>query len=297
MRARPTAASAADPGRPDGLTPPIPAAFDPAWLMALAAVMAATGLVSGTLAGLLGVGGGIVIVPVLFNVFPLLGIDEAVRMKLAVGTSLATIIPTSIVSARGHRARGTMDIGLLRAMALPMTAGVVLGTVLAIGLRGPALSGVFAAVALAVALNMGLTGSAFRLREAMPGGAARHAIAVFIGGVSVMMGIGGGTVGVPILTLFGAPIRAAVATASAFGLVISVPATLGFVLGGLGDPALPPWSLGYVSLLGFALLVPTSMLATPWGVRLAHTIPPPLLRRAFAVFLALTSLRMFASLL
>ena len=110
------------------------------------------------------------------------------------------------------------------------------------------------------------------------------------------MGIGGGTLGVPLLSMFGAPIRAAVATASAFGLIISVPATLGFVWGGWGDPRLPPWSLGYVSLVGFALIVPTSILATPWGVHLAHSIPPLWLKRAFALFLALTSLRMFYSL-
>jgi uncharacterized membrane protein YfcA len=269
---------------------------DPLWLAGLAAAMAATGLISGTLAGLLGVGGGIVIVPVLFNVLPLFGIPEAVQMKLAVGTSLATIIPTSIQSARKHFAKGTMDVALLKSLAPSIATGVLLGTALAIWLRGDALTLVFALVAVAVALNMALTGVEWRLRESFPSGAPRHGIGGFIGTVSAMMGIGGGTVGVPILSAFGAPMRAAVATASAFGIIIAIPATIGFIWAGWNNPLLPPLSLGYVNLIGFALIVPTSMLAAPWGVHLAHTIPPLLLKRLFAAFLAVTSARMLWSL-
>lgn len=270
---------------------------DPLWLAALAAAMAATGLVSGTLAGLLGVGGGIVIVPVLFNIFPLFAIPEAVMMKLAVGTSLATIIPTSIQSARKHYVKGAMDIPLLRSIWPSIITGVVVGTILAIWLKGQVLTAVFAVIALLVAINMGFSGIDYKVRDRFPEGAARHAIGGFIGTVSAMMGIGGGTVGVPILSAFGTAIRSAVATASVFGLIISIPATIGFIWGGWGDPLTPPLSLGYVNLIGFALIVPSSMLATPWGVHLAHTIPPLALKRAFAVFLAITALRMFYSLL
>jgi uncharacterized protein len=269
---------------------------DPYWLAGLAAAMAVTGLVSGTLAGLLGVGGGIVIVPLLFNVFPFFGIPEAVQMKLAVGTSLATIVPTSLISARRHRARGAMDMPLLRSIWPSMMAGVALGTLLAVHVRGEGLTAVFALVALLVALNMGSTGVDFRLTASVPAGPPRVAIGLGIGSVSAMMGIGGGTLGVPLLSMFGAPIRQAVATSSAFGLIISIPATIGFIWGGWGDPLLPPLSLGYVNLVGFALIAPSSILATPWGVHLAHTIPPLWLKRAFAVFLAATSLRMFYSL-
>lgn len=269
---------------------------DPLWLVGLAAAMAATGLVSGTLAGLLGVGGGIVIVPVLFNVLPLFGIPEAVQMKLAIGTSLATIIPTSMQSARKHFAKGTMDVALLRSLAPSIALGVLIGTVLAVWLKGEALTLVFAVVAVAVALNMATTGAEWRLRESFPTGAPRHGIGGFIGTVSAMMGIGGGTVGVPILSAFGAPMRAAVATASAFGIIIAVPATIGFVWAGWGNALLPPFSVGYVNLIGFALIVPTSMLAAPWGVKLAHSIPPLLLKRLFAAFLAVTSARMIWSL-
>jgi uncharacterized membrane protein YfcA len=269
---------------------------DPTWLAALAVAMVLTGLVSGTLAGLLGVGGGIVIVPVLFNVLPLFGIPEAVQMKLAVGTSLATIIPTSIVSARKHYAKGAIDTALLRAIWPSMIVGVVVGTVAAIWLKGEALSAVFAIVALLVALNMGLTGVDFKIRDTTPRGAGLWGIGGFIGAVSAMMGIGGGTVGVPILSMFGTPIRSAVATASVFGLIISIPATAGFIYGGWGAHDLPPWSLGYVNLIGFALIVPSSIVATPWGVHLAHTIPPLALKRAFAVFLAITAARMIYAL-
>jgi uncharacterized membrane protein YfcA len=269
---------------------------DPFWLLGLAAAMAATGLVSGTLAGLLGVGGGIVIVPLLFNVFPLFGIPEAIQMKVAVATSLATIIPTSIQSARRHHATGTMDVALLRSIWPAMLAGVALGTFIGVFVKGEGLTAVFAMVALLVALNMGFTGVDFKITDSVPDGPPRAALGIGIGSVSAMMGIGGGTLGVPLLSMFGYPIRRAVATASAFGLIISIPATIGFVLGGWNDARVPPFSLGYVSLVGFALIAPSSILATPWGVKLAHSVPPLWLKRAFAVFLAATSLRMFWSL-
>lgn len=270
---------------------------DPLWLAGLAVAMAITGLISGTLAGLLGVGGGIVIVPVLFNILPLFGIPEAVQMKLAVGTSLATIIPTSIISARKHYARGAIDTGLLKAIWPSMVIGVAAGTVAAIWLHGSALSAVFATIALLVALNMGFTGVDHKIRDVTPRGPGLWGIGGFIGMVSAMMGIGGGTVGVPILSMFGTPIRSAVATSSVFGLIISIPATIGFIYGGWGVPDLPPFSLGYVNLIGFLLIVPSSLLATPWGVHLAHTIPPLMLKRAFALFLAITAARMFYSLI
>lgn len=267
------------------------------WLALLAAAMGATGLFSGLLAGLFGVGGGIVIVPVLFYILPLFQVPEATQMKVAVATSLATIIPTSIVSARKHFAKGAIDMPLLRSLAPSMFAGVLIGTALAVVLKGPGLTFVFACVALLVALNMGLTGIDFRLRESMPRGVTRQAVGAGIGTISAMMGIGGGTVGVPVLGLFGTPIRSAVATASTFGLIISIPATIVLILAGIGAEGRPPYSLGWVNLIGLALIVPGSIIATPWGVALAHSIPPLLLKRAFALFLVFTSFRMFSSLL
>jgi uncharacterized membrane protein YfcA len=177
-----------------------------------------------------------------------------------------------------------------------MLAGVAFGTFIGVYVKGEGLTAVFAMVALLVALNMGFTGVDFKIADRVPDGPPRAALGMGIGSVSAMMGIGGGTLGVPLLSMFGFPIRSAVATASAFGLIISIPATIGFVAGGWNDARVPPFSLGYVSLVGFALIAPTSILATPWGVKLAHSIPPLWLKRAFAVFLAATSLRMFWSL-
>jgi uncharacterized protein len=262
------------------------------FLLSLASVLLATGFAAGILAGLLGVGGGIVIVPVLFHLFSIINIDPAVKMHLAVGTSLATIIPTSIVSARAHYRRDAVDMSLLRTWAVWVFLGVLAGTVIAGLVRGPVLTGIFAAVALAVAANMAFRPEGSRLRDDLPSTAAQASLAVVIGGLSAMMGIGGGTLSVPTLSAFNYPIRKAVGTASAIGLIIAVPGAIGFIIAGLDAVGRPPFSLGYVNLLGFALIVPATILAAPLGARLAHTIEPTLLRRAFALFLFLTALRM-----
>ncbi|MEN2987924.1 sulfite exporter TauE/SafE family protein [Tistrella sp. BH-R2-4] len=269
---------------------------DPFFLAAFAAALLATGAVAGTLAGLLGVGGGIVIVPVLFNLFPLIGIPEDVRMHVAVGTSLATIIPTSIISARAHYRRGGLDTALFRRLMPAVLVGVLIGSWLGSGAKGEVLTLIFGVVALLVAANMALRPEGMTLGASLPGGILRHLIGLVIGGFSVVMGIGGGTLSVPILTAFNYPIRRAVGTASALGLVIGLPGAIAFILAGYGRPDLPPASLGYANLLGFALIVPATMLTAPLGARLAHTISPVWLRRAFALFLFLTAARMFYSL-
>lgn len=265
---------------------------DPSWLLVLVPAMALTGIAAGFLAGLFGVGGGIVIVPVLSYVLPLLGVEEVVRQKLAVATSLATMIPTSWISARRHYAKGALDLPLVKSLAPGMILGTLVGAALIVVLRGEALSLVFAAVALLVALNLGFTGVDWRLRDSFPSGAGRQAIGAGLGLVSALMGIGGGTVGVPVLTMLGMPMIRAVATASAFGLLIAIPATI-LVLFAPGHPAMPPFSVGYISLIGVALIAPFSMLATPYGVKVAHGIPQIVLKRAFAIFLAITAARMF----
>ena len=266
--------------------------LDYGWLAALSVALLATGVIAGVLAGLLGVGGGIVIVPVLFQMFSFLDIDPSVRMHLAVGTSLATIIPTSIVSARAHHRRGAVDFDLLKSWGPAVLVGVLIGTAVGGYVKGQVLTGVFAVVALAVAANMAFRPEGSTVSDHLPGGVWKHAIGVVIGVFSAMMGIGGGTLSVPILGAFSYPIRRAVGTAAAIGLIIAIPGTAGFVLAGLDVPARPPASLGYVNLIGFALIVPTTMLAAPFGAKIAHTINPGLLRKAFALFLFLTSLRM-----
>lgn len=266
-------------------------------LLPYAVALAATGMIAGVVAGLLGVGGGIVIVPVLFHVFTALDIDPAIRMHLAVGTSLATIIPTSIMSSRAHFRRGAVDLDLLKSWGPAVLIGVAAGTLLAGPLSGEVLTAIFATVAILVAINMAFNRDGVAVSDQLPAGAGKWGIGVVIGTFSALMGIGGGTLSVPILSAFNYPIRRAVGTAAAIGLIISIPGTVGFILNGLGEPALPPFSFGYVSLIGFACIVPCSMLTAPVGARIAHSIDMLLLRRAFALFLALTSVRMYWSLL
>lgn len=266
-------------------------------LAPLAALMLATGAAAGVLAGLLGVGGGIVIVPVLFHVFTRFGADLGVApdalMHVVVGTSLATIVPTSLVSARKHNARGAVDSALLKSWGPGILAGVVAGTLIAGAIDGAVLTAVFACVALLVAINMARPSGTAVMSDHLPQGVARHMIAIVVGGFSAMMGIGGGTLSVPILSAFSYPIRRAVGTAAAIGILVSLPGAAGFIYGGLDVAGRPPFSFGYVNLVGFILIAPMTMLMAPVGVKIAHSISLVRLRQAFAVFLFLTSLRMF----
>ena len=270
---------------------------DPGNLLFLAAALVAAGLAAGLIAGLLGVGGGIVIVPVLFQLFTLIGVDPAITMHLAVGTSLASIIPTSISAVRAHIRRDAVDFEILRTWAPGVVAGVAAGSVLAGIARGSLLTGVFGTVALLVALYMMLVPEGIRLRQALPAPWAQRLIAAVIGCFSSMMGIGGGTLTVPALVLCSYPIRRAVATSSAVGMIIAVPGAIGFMVTGWDVPGRPPLSLGFVSLLGLMLTAPTAMLTAPFGTRLAHVIDPVWLRRSFALFLMLTGVRMWWSLI
>jgi len=261
------------------------------WLVPL---MLLAGALAGTLAGLLGVGGGIVIVPALFHIFSYLDVNESVRMHLAVGTSLATIIPTGLLSARTHAKRGSIDRELLKTWTPAMMIGVLLGTWAATVANFSVLTSVFASVALLVALYMGIGSPNWRLGKSLPGRFWSQPVAASIGAVSAMMGIGGGTLGVPLMSLFGVPIHRAVGTAAGFGMTIAIPATLGMMFGGWKNPELPAFSIGYVNWLSFLLIVPTTLLLVPVGARLAHALSQAGLRRAFAIFLGLTSLRMFS---
>lgn len=273
------------------------APHSPLWLAGLAAALLATGLVAGVMAGLLGVGGGIVIVPVLYHLFLLLGIDESVRMHMTVGTSLATIIPTSIMSSRAHRKHGSLDMSLIKRLMPGVVVGVVLGSVASGFLNGAVLTAVFAGVALLVALNMAFKRDGFAIGNGLPGTAGTALLGSGIGGVSTLMGIGGGTLSVPILNALRIPMHTAVGTGAMVGMVISVPGALAFMFNGLDVPLRPPFSLGYVNLLGMALIVPMTMLTTGWGAKLAHRTDPRHLRLLFAAFLAFTALRMFTSLI
>lgn len=271
--------------------------FDLINFLPLVLLLLATGCVAGILAGLLGVGGGIVIVPVLYLLFPILGVDDSVLMHLAVGTSLATIIPTSLMSARSHFKKGGLDISLLKSIWFGVFAGVLVGAYLGGKAQGSTLTLLFGVVALLVSLQMAFnTGGGKVMAEKMPGSFVfRTLMGVCIGAFSVVIGIGGGTFSVPLFSMFNVPIRKAVGTASAIGTVIAVPGTAGFILSGMNNSSLPDFTLGYVSILGFLLIVPATVATAPLGAKIAHTINPASLRKAFAFFLFLTSLKMLYS--
>jgi uncharacterized membrane protein YfcA len=241
------------------------AGVSPGELAALSAALLAAGFATGVLAGLLGIGGGSILVPVLYEVFRSLGVDEAIRMHLAVGTSLAVIVPTSLRSFAGHRARGAVDTDLVHSMALPVVAGVVLGAVLARYANEAVLKGIWVAAAGLVSLKL------------------------FLGRQGVFI--------TALMTFYGHTIQRAIATSSAFGPIIAIPGALGFIWAGWHAAGLPPGSLGYVSLLGALLIIPTSVLAAPLGVRLAHGIPRRTLELAFATFLAVVGARFLLSLI
>jgi uncharacterized membrane protein YfcA len=266
--------------------------FSAAQTAELALMLIAAGLVAGTLSGLLGVGGGIVVVPALFHVFGRLGIAPDVRMHAAVATSLATVAVTSFRSARSHHQLGSVDTKILADWGLSVALGSALGTVLVAALGGRALTGVFASIALAIAAYMAFGRPQWRLADAPPAGPGRFAVAGFVGFVSAMMGLGGGTVGVPTLTLFGVPIHRAVGTAAGLGAAIAIPGAIGLAVAGIGVSGRPPGSIGYLNAIGFALIVPTTWLAAPVGARFAHAISRTALRRGFALALAIVAYRM-----
>jgi uncharacterized membrane protein YfcA len=265
--------------------------LDLASLLWLAGALAAGGAVTGVLAGLFGVGGGAITVPVLFVVFRLLGTDPAIAMPLAVGTSLAIIIPTSIRSALGHYRKGAVDLSVLRAWALPILVGVLMGTFIA-RYAGPAVfQGVFVAVGLVTASKLLFARDRWKLADEMPRGLALRAWGWLVGIVSALMGIGGGAISTIILTLHGRQIHQSVATSAGVGVLISIPGALGYMASGWGRPGLPPDAVGFVSLLGVALIVPMTLLTAQIGVNLAHSMPRRRLEVLFGLFILTVCVR------
>lgn len=261
------------------------------WL--LIPLLLLTGAFAGVLAGLLGVGGGIIIVPILFHLLTAFGIEVSLAMPLAVGTSLSTIVLTSIVSARKHYAKGGVDMALVKSWTLPVLVGVMIGSLAPLVVDGTRVKTVFGFMLVIVSLHM-LAGSYRNLElfEQLPKGKIKSTLAIVVGGFSALLGIGGGTLMVPLLTTFSFSIHRAVSTASVFGLIISLPATIVYIVNGWNVQALPPLTTGYVNWVIFAILVPMTMLFAPLGVKLAYSLNVTQLKRAFAIFLCLVGMKM-----
>jgi len=267
-----------------------------AWLTAAIVV---AGVVTGFLAGLFGIGGGAVIVPVLYEIFRILDVPEEVRMQLCIGTSLAIIVPTTILSYRAHRAKGLVLWEVVRSWALASVLGVAAGAVIAAYAPPAVFKIAFALLASGIATKLLLGRESWRLGSELPvGRLAMPGYGFAIGLAASLMGVSGGSLAAMVLTLYGKPIHNAVATSAALGVPIAVAGSIGYVLAGLRHEALlPPFSLGFVSLLGVVVMAPISSFFAPYGARLAHALPRRQLEVGLGLYLLAVSLRFAAGIL
>jgi uncharacterized membrane protein YfcA len=261
-------------------------------LLPLLAFLLAIGAFAGVLAGLLGVGGGIVLVPAFFYSFQVLGYEGEQLMQVCLATSLATIVVTSVRSVMSHNKKGAVDWEILRSWAPGIAIGSIIGVSVAAQLRSDMLQAIFGVLAMIIGVYMGLGKSEWRLAPDMPKGARRAGMSPAVGFLSVLMGIGGGSFGVPLMTLHNVAIHRAVATAAGFGLVIAVPGVLGFLLVTVEPASRPPYTVGTVNLVAFAIIVAMTMITAPIGANLAHRMDPKPLKRIFGLFLTLVALNM-----
>lgn len=258
-------------------------------LLPLLALLAA-GLVSGVLAGAFGVGGGFLVVPALFVVLPWLGGSADTMAHVAVGTSVATIIVTSIRSVRAHARRGAVEFEVLRTWAPWIVIGAALGVVLAGHVDGRWLTTIFAIGVALMSLNFLLpTLGDLVVSQEMPSGVVRAGIASALGAFSSLLGIGGGTIATMVMTLCGRSIHRAIGTAAGIGPLIAVPGALGFAFIGLRTPGRPWGSFGYVNMPAAMAIASASMMTAPLGVSLAHKLPPAQLKRVFGIYLVIVS--------
>ncbi|MCB8820011.1 sulfite exporter TauE/SafE family protein [Microvirga rosea] len=276
--------------------------FDLSWLVV---ALLGAGAITGLLAGVFGVGGGAVAVPILYELFRFVGVPEEVRMPLCVGTSLAIIIPTSIRSFRAHQAKGAVDMSILRVWAVPVVLGVIMGSVIARYAPADLFKTVFVVVAGVSAIRLLFGKDSWRFGTDMPGRPVMIVYGWIIGVLSALMGIGGGQLSNLFMTFYNRPIHQAVATSSGLGILISIPGALGYIYAGWPRMAdypnvialQPPFALGYISLVGFLLFIPTSAWMAPIGARLAHRLSKRKLEIAFGIFLLTVCARFFVSLL
>ncbi|MEM9278184.1 MAG: sulfite exporter TauE/SafE family protein [Pseudomonadota bacterium] len=265
-------------------------------LLPFVAALLVAGGVAGVLAGLFGIGGGAVLVPVFYQMLGILGVDEAIRMHLSVGTSLAIIVPTSIRSFMGHRAKGAVDMELLKAFTVVVPLGVIIAAIVAAYLSSGMLRAIFAFFSLVIALKLLFGKDSWKIAGDIPLGIGTYIAGWIIGFFSTFMGIGGGVFNNTFMTLFGRPIHQAVATSSGVGVLISIPGMLGYIWAGWGAPELPDFSLGFVNLLMVLIIIPVTLLVAPIGVKLAHALDKRQLEIGFGVFLVIVAIRFFVSL-
>lgn len=272
---------------------------DVAQYLPLILTLLAVGALAGLSAGLFGIGGGAVMVPALYFAFDALGVPESVVMHSAVATSTAIIIINAIRSTRSHHQHGAVDWDLLwpknplLSYALWIGIGAFIAAIwLAPKMSGQALTILFAVVAGLISLQFIFGRPDWKLRDTVPGGLARPIVGGGVGALSSLMGIGGGSLTVPLMSICGVPIHRAVATASGFGLAIALPATIGFIISGWEVAGRPAFSLGYVNMLGFTLVATMAFLTIPLGAKLAHSMSQRKLKMIFGICLLLVAANM-----
>ena len=263
-------------------------------LINLLFVLAVAAAGAGFMAGLLGVGGGIVMVPALYYAFTVLDFDIVTRMHLSVGTSLAIIIPTSIISTMTHKEYDAVDFKMVRSFGVFILAGVIGGTFLAVNLKTPALVLFFSIFALMVGLFFIFLREKLVDNPKQISAIVKNISGVIIGFISVPLGIGGGSLMVPFMRTFGYDIRKSIGTAAAVGFLIAVTGTITMITGGkIIDNVNTPYSVGYINLLGFTVFVPVTMVMARIGAKVVHKIDKKLLSKIFGIFLILVSIRSF----
>lgn len=263
----------------------------------LASIFVVAGFASGLVAGLLGVGGGVILVPVLFQTFLFFDLPSHLQIHMAVATSMAIICFTGTLSARSHYKRGGVDMDVVKSWGGFIAVGALLGAGAARYIAPAGLKLVFAALTLGMAVRMMMNKNPGAAGAARIGLLLQKTLATCVGFFAALMGIGGGTLSVPLLNASGRDVLRAVGTSSVFGVFIAIPAALGFILGGLSLPDLPPFALGYVNVLALAAIIPTSMMAAPLGAKLAHQLSQKTLNAIFVGFLLVSGGRMLVSLL
>ena len=270
----------------------------PGEIVLLVIAVLASGVATGLLAGLFGIGGGAVIVPVLFEVFRILGVPDDVRMQLCVGTSLAIIVPTNIRSYLVHRAKGAVDHAVVKTWVLPALVGVAIGSVIAAFAPSAVFRLAFVVMAAVIAFKLLFGRDSWRVADDFPGQPSMSVFGLLVGLSSSLMGVSGGSVSNMIQTLYGRSIHQAVATSAGLGVPLSIAGTVGYVLAGLPHwSQLPPLSIGFVSLIGVVVMAPVSSLTAPYGARLAHALPRRRLEIGFAIFLIVVCVRFVISLI
>ncbi|BDA82620.1 UPF0721 transmembrane protein [Aureimonas sp. SA4125] len=253
--------------------------------------LVATGGLAGLLAGLFGVGGGAIFVPVLYHTFVGLKVDPAIAMHLSIGTSLAIIVPTSLRSLAAHRLHDAVDMKLLREWVIAVPAGVVVGALIAAAASASELKVIFAGIAFLLGVKMLVGKLQLHLGTDLPGLFGRSVAGLVIGILSSLMGIGGGVLNNTFMSAYGRSMHQAVATSSGVGVLIAIPGLIAYTVVGWGDPRLPPFSLGYISLTAALACAPSSLLAAPFGARLAHRLTKRQLELCFGLFLMAVALQ------